>query len=74
MKIRPLAKLCQNTHKHPKIWLDGFNSVRTHNHSNIIILHLNIKSIRNKFDDLKLIIDENVDILYIAETKIYESF
>ena len=69
-----MAKVCQNTHKHPKISLDGFNSLRTHNHGNIIISHLNINSIRNKFDDLKLITDENVDILCIAETKIDESF
>ena len=33
-----------------------------------------MNSIRNKFDDLKLMIDENVDILCIAETKIVESF
>ena len=53
--------------------LDGLNSLRTHNHSNIIS-HLNISSTRNKFDDLKLIIDENVDILCIAKTKIDEYF
>ena len=45
-----------------------------HNHSNIIVSYLNINSIRNKFDNLKLIIDQNVDILCIAETKIDESF
>ena len=39
-----------------------------------MVSYLNINSIRNKFDDLKLIIDENVDILCIAETKIDESF
>ena len=61
-------------HKHPKVSLDGLKSLRIHNHSNIIVSHLNINSIRNKFDDLKLVIDENVDILCIAETKIDESF
>ena len=44
------------------------------NHSNITHSYLNINSIRKKFDDLKLIINENVDILCIAETKIDESF
>ena len=73
-KSDPLAKVYQNTHKHPKISLDGLKSLRTHNHSNIIISYLNINSIRNKFDDLKLIIDENVDILCIAETRIDGSF
>ena len=36
--------------------------------------YLNINSIRNKFDNLKLIIDEHVDILCVAETKIDNSF
>ena len=33
-----------------------------------------MKSIRERFNDLKLIIYENVDILCIAETKTDESF
>ena len=73
-KSDPLAKVCQNIHKHPKVSLDGLKSLRIHNHSNIIVSYLSINSIRNKFDDLKLIIDENVDILCIGETKIDESF
>ena len=44
------------------------------NHSNITHSYLNINSIRKKFDDLKLIINENVDILCITETKIDEYF
>ena len=54
--------------------LDGLKSLRIQNHSNIILSYLNIKSIRNKFDDLKLIVNEYLDILCIAETKIDESF
>ena len=50
------------------------NYLRIHNHSNITLSYLNINSIRKKFDDLKLIINENVDIICIAETKIDESF
>ena len=61
--------MSQNTHKHSKISLDGLKCLRIRNHSNIIISYLNINSIRNKFDDIKLIIDENVDILCITETK-----
>ena len=53
--------------------LDGLKSLRIHNHSNITLSYLNINSIRKRFDDLKLIVNENVDILCIAETKI-ESF
>ena len=37
-------------------------------------MYLNINSIRNKFGDLYKIIDGNIDILCIAETKLDESF
>ena len=36
--------------------------------------HLNINSIRNKFDALSIIIKNNVDILMISETKLDDSF
>ena len=54
--------------------LDGLTSLRIHNHSNITLSYLNINSIRKKFDDLKLIVNENVDIICIAEAKIDKSF
>ena len=54
--------------------LDGLRSLRIHNHRNITLSYLNINSTRKNFDDLRLIVNENVDILYIAETKIDESF
>ena len=41
-KSDPLTKVCQNTHKHPKISLDGLKSLWIHNDSNIIISYLNI--------------------------------
>ena len=63
-KFEPEAKVCQNTHEHPKVSLDELKSLRIHNHNNIIVSYLNINSIRNKFVDLKQIIDKNVDILY----------
>ena len=37
-------------------------------------LYLNINSIKKKFDNLKLIINENVDIPCISETKTEGSF
>ena len=42
--------------------------------NNLIIAHLNINSIRNKFDLLKEIISNNIDILVISETKLDPSF
>ena len=56
------------------IYLDRLKSLRIHNHSNITLSYLNINSIRKHYDDLKLINNQNVDILCIAETKIDESF
>ena len=36
----------------------------------LILGHLNINSIRNKFEALKFIIGNNIDILLISETKL----
>ena len=41
---------------------------------NVLLTYININSIRNKFDDLKLLLGEYVDILAIAETKIDSTF
>ena len=41
---------------------------------NIIIAHLNINSLRNKFDALVHIINGNVDILVVVETKLDQTF
>ena len=40
----------------------------------LILGHLNISSIRNKFEALKFIIDNNIDIFLISETKLEDSF
>ena len=66
----PSLKLTKETHEHPTNSLAKLKSLRIRNHSNAIFSYLNISSIRNKFDDLKPIIDEIVDILCVAETKI----
>ena len=48
--------------------------LRVQNVGNVIIAHLNINSIRNKFDNLVELIGDNIDILIIGETKLDESF
>ena len=48
--------------------IDGLKSLRIHKHSNITLSYLNANSIWKKLDDLKLTINEIVDILCIAET------
>ena len=40
----------------------------------LILGHLKISSIRNKFEALKFIIDNNIDIFLISETKLDDSF
>ena len=46
-----------------------------HSHLNkVIFSYLNINSIRNKSGDLDKVVDENIDILCIAETKLDELF
>ena len=66
----PSLKLNKETHEHPTNSLAKLKSLRIRNHSNAIFSYLNISSIRNKSDNLKPIIDEIVDILCVAETKI----
>ena len=41
---------------------------------NIIIGHLNINALANKFDDLKVLLKDKVDILVLVETKLDDSF
>ena len=44
------------------------------NPNKIVIGHLNINSIRQKFVSLKEIIDDNIDILLVSETKLDSTF
>ena len=73
-KSKPFAKICQCTHEPPTNSLAELKSLRIRNHNNVIFSYLSINSIRKKFDNLTLIIDEHVDILCVAETKIDNSF
>ena len=50
------------------------NNLRAQNESGVIIAHLNINFIYNKFEALKSLVENKVDILVITETKIDESF
>ena len=48
--------------------------LRARNIGRVIIGYLNINSVRNKFDALKEIASQSLDILMIAETKIDATF
>ena len=52
----------------------SLQTIRKDNLSKLIFVHLNIKSIRNKFDSLADIIKDNIYILMISETKAVDSF
>ena len=56
-----------------RLWcnFEGFESTGV---GNIIIAHLNINSLRNKFDSLVQLISGSVDILVIGETKLDSTF
>ena len=53
---------------------DELKELRLINKNRIIIGHLNINSVRNKFEELKLITAKNLDIILISETKLDASF
>ena len=52
----------------------NLKELRIQNIGRVIIATLNINSIRNKFEQLKYLIKDNIDILIVTETKIDETF
>ena len=50
------------------------SDLRSTNLSNLNFCYLNINSVRNKFTDFQEMINGNVDVVSIAETKIDASF
>ena len=50
------------------------NNMRLKNLNKLIIGHLNINSIRGKFEALKALVNNNLDILVISETKLDHTF
>ena len=54
--------------------IKGLYSLRKQYLKNIIISYLNINSIQNKLNDLKILISDSVDILCFAESNLDESF
>ena len=54
-------------------WKSSLKEMKTQSSDKLILGHLNINSIRNKFEALKFIIDNNIDIFLISETKLEDS-
>ena len=53
---------------------DILENIRIENKGKIIIAHLNINFIQNKFEALQSLVHKRVDLLIISETKIDDSF
>ena len=53
---------------------ENLKAYRISNIGKIIIATLNINSLRNKFEELKMVMSGNIDILIITETKLDKSF
>ena len=49
-------------------------NLKLKNINRLVLAHLNINSLSAKFDQLKLLIGKNIDILVLTETKIDNSF
>ena len=54
--------------------IESLKAIQKHNLNRIVVTHLNINSLRNKFDYLIEQITGNIDILMISETKLDSSF
>ena len=51
-----------------------FNNLRKQNPDRLIISHVNVNSLRNKFEFLVPLVKDNIDILMLSETKLNSSF
>ena len=54
--------------------LECLYNLRTFYPKNIILSYINVNSIRNKFDDIKLRLGKSLDIICISENKLDETF
>ena len=52
----------------------GLKVMKENSPNKIIVGHLNINSLRNKFEALQFIINRNLDIILLSETKLDDSF
>ena len=52
----------------------GLKEIKIQSPDKLILGHININSVRNKFEALTCIIDNNIDLLLMCETKQDDSF
>ena len=66
--------LTQNSSDEISSCFTELKQFRLNNPKNLILTHLNINSLRNKFETIKIIIEDSFDIFLISETKNDNSF
>ena len=52
----------------------GLKVMKENSTNSIIVGHLNIDSLMDKFEALQFIINRNLDIILLSETKLYDAF
>ena len=70
----PIVNETLQTRNYPNCAIKTLDEIRKKYVNNVVIGHLNINSLRNKFDALTLIIKDRIDIMVLVETKLDESF
>ena len=65
--IQDESRKCEN-------FIDSFFNIRKYHSNKITLAHININSLRNKFDIITNSVTEYVDILMISETKLDDTF
>ena len=70
----PTTVSSENTHSTDSDDVSILNEIRVKYAKNVVIAHLNINSLANKIDALKLVIKDKIDILVLGETKLDDSF
>ena len=53
---------------------DALTEIRIKNPKQLIIAHLNINSLRNKFDQLKILVQDKIHILVLTRNKLVDTF
>ena len=69
-EIADMAILCRDYGVNNNV----LKNLRSKNSNKVIIGHININSLRNKFELITEMVRDKVDLLMISETKLYSSF
>ena len=54
--------------------MNVLKALRSDNSNKLIFAHININSMRNKFESLSTQVKGNIDVLMVSETKVDDSF